>query len=213
MRQFSKVLLDPDDCVMLIIDEQPQMFFGVESTSRATIMNNVVGLAKAAKIFQVPLVLSTIEADTFSGQLYSALQNVYPQLMPIDRTNINSWEDQNVVKAVEKTKRKKLIIAGLWTEACVTFPALCAKSDGYDVYVVTDASGGATKEAHDMAIQRMLQAQIKTITWAQLMLEFQRDWNNKETYQQVMDVVKTHAGAYGLGVEYAETMLPQQSSN
>jgi len=209
MAAFSKELLDPKECVMLIIDHQPQMFFGVESTQRTAVMNNIVGLAKAMKVFEVPVIFSTIEAKTFSGPLYCALQNVFPDLVPIDRTNINAWEDKNVLKEVEKTKRKKLIIAGLWTEACVCFPALCAKSDGFDVYAVTDASAGATKEAHDMAIQRMIGAQVKPLTWAQVLLEFQRDWSHKKTYQQVMDIIKTHAGAYGLGVEYAEAMLPQ----
>jgi nicotinamidase-related amidase len=209
MRDYQKVLLDPEQSAVAIIDHQPQMYFGVESTARPTIENNVTGLAKAAQLFQVPCILTTVEAQSFSGYMYSKLQNVYPKVAPIDRTFINAWEDNNFKKAVEGTKRKKIILAGLWTEACVAFPALCMKEDGYDVYVATDACGGATKDAHDMAVQRMIQAGIKPVTWAQVLIEWQRDWNNKDTYDGVMSIVKEHGGAYGLGVEYTETMLPQ----
>ena len=207
MRNYPNVLLDPEQSIVIVIDHQPQMYFGVESTSRSAIENNVLGLAKAAKLFKVPCILSTVEAKSFSGYMYSKLQEVYPEVKPIDRTNINSWEDANIKKAVEGTGRKKVIIAGLWTEACVAFPALCMQQESYDVHVATDACGGATKEAHDMAILRMTQAGIKPLTSMQVMLEWQRDWNNKDTYAGVMSIVKEHGGAYGLGVEYTETML------
>ena len=207
MRDYPNVLLDPEQSVVIVIDHQPQMYFGVESTSRSAIENNVLGLAKAAKLFKVPCILSTVEAKSFSGYMYSKLQEIYPDVKPIDRTNINSWEDANIKKAVEGTGRKKVVIAGLWTEACVAFPALCMQQEGYDVHVATDACGGATKEAHDMAILRMTQAGIKPLTSMQAMLEWQRDWNNKDTYAGVMSIVKEHGGAYGLGVEYTETML------
>lgn len=209
MRNYSETLLDPDLSVVIIIDHQPQMYFGVESTPRCEIENNVVGLAKAAQLFKVPCILTTVEAKSFSGYMFSKLQQVYPQVAPIDRSSINSWEDQNLKKAVEGTNRKKAIIAGLWTEACVAFPALSMRSDGYDVYVVTDASGGASTEAHNMAVMRMVQAGIKPVTWMQVMLEWQRDWNNKETYDGVLSIVKEHGGAYGLGVEYSESMRKQ----
>ena len=211
MRNYPNALLDPAQSIVIIIDHQPQMYFGVESTSRSAIENNVVGLAKAAKLFNVPCILSTVEAKTFSGYMYSKVQAVYPDVTPIDRTSINAWEDVNLKKAVEATGRKKVIIAGLWTEACVAFPALCMQQEGYDVHIATDACGGATKEAHDMAIQRMVQAQVKPLTAMQVMLEWQRDWNNKDTYAGVMSIVKAHGGAYGLGVEYSETMLPKQA--
>jgi nicotinamidase-related amidase len=199
--------MDPSKCAMIIIDEQPQMFFGVTSDSRRNIENNVVALAKTAQLFNVPCILSTIAAQTFSGYMYSKLQEVYPNVQPIDRTSINAWEDANLKKAVEGTKQKNIIIAGLWTEACVTFPALSMIEDGYKIYVVTDASGGATKDAHDMAVMRMVQAGVIPVTWEQVLLEFQRDWNNKDTYNGVMTIVKEHGGAYGLGVEYSESML------
>ncbi|MDR1774072.1 MAG: isochorismatase family protein, partial [Clostridioides sp.] len=151
MYKYKDILLAPEDCVLVIIDEEPQMFFGVEGSNRAMIMNNVVGLAKAAKIFSIPCILSTVEANQFSGPLYSKLQEVYPNQKPIDRTSLNSWEDENFRNAVMQTGRKKLLIAGLWTEVCVTLPTLCALSEGYDVYVIADACGGASKQAHDMS--------------------------------------------------------------
>jgi nicotinamidase-related amidase len=200
-------LLDPAQSVLVVIDHEPQMYFGVESTQRGAIANNVVGLAKAAQLFGVPCVLTTVEAQTFSGPMYAELQAVFPQVTPIDRTNINAWEDANLKNAVAGTGRKKAIIAGLWTEACVLFPALCMLREGYDVFVVADACGGASKAAHDMAILRMTQAGVHPVTWMQVMLEWQRDWNNNETYDGVMAIVKAHGGAYGLGVEYAESML------
>ncbi|WP_195575675.1 hydrolase [Paenibacillus sp. 1001270B_150601_E10] len=207
MRDYQSCLLDPSQSVMLIIDEEPMMLFGVENSSRTAIMNNVVGLAKTADVFQVPCILSTIKATTFSGLLFPKLQAVYPHVTPIDRTSINAWEDVNIKQAVQAAGRSKLIIAGLWTEACVLFPALCARVDGYDVYVVTDASGGATKEAHDMAILRMVQAGVKPVTWQQVLLEFQRDWNNQNTYQAVANIIKDHSGAYGQCMDYVESMI------
>lgn len=201
-------LLNPDNCVVILIDHQPQMFFGIESASRAAIMNNVVGLAKAAKIFNIPTILTTIAAKSFSGPIIPQLQAVFPDQKPIDRTSMNSWEDKNLVAAVEKTKRKKLVIAGLWTEVCVAFPAISAIQAGYDVYAVTDASGATTVEAHNMAIQRMVQAGVAPITWVQFFCELQRDWARQETYQAVMDLAKEHGGAYGTGIFYAQSMLP-----
>ncbi|MCL1918240.1 MAG: hydrolase [Peptococcaceae bacterium] len=206
MRNYPKALLDPAQCAVVIIDHQPQMYFGVESAPRCIIENNVIGLAKAAQLFGVPCMLTTVAAQTFSGPTYAKLQSVYPQVVPIDRTAINAWEDANLKKAIEGTQRKRLIIAGLWTEACVTFPALCMMEDGYEVFIAADACGGASGAAHDMAILRMTQAGVKPMTWMQVMLEWQRDWNNLETYEGVMTIVKEHGGAYGLGVEYSESM-------
>jgi nicotinamidase-related amidase len=206
-RNYPDALLDPAQSVVIIIDHEPQMYFGVSDKSREEIENSVVGLAKAAKLFNVPCILTTVTAEEFSGYMYSKLQDVYPTYVPIDRTAINCWEDANLKKAVEKTGRKKVIISGLWTEACVLFPSLCMKQEGYDVYFVEDACGGASTSAHEMAVKRMVQADVKPVTWMQVMLEWQRDWNNKETYDGVMSIVKEHGGAYGLGVEYAKSML------
>ena len=210
MRNYQKSLLDPTQVAILLIDHEPQMFFGVESTCRNSVLNAVTGLAKTAQVFQIPIVLSTVEAKTFSGPLVSKVQNVYPDITPIDRTTLNAWEDMNFQNAVKQTKRKKLLIAGLWTEVCVALPTLAALEDGYEVYVVADASAGSSKEAHQMALQRVIQAGAKPVTWQAALLEMQRDWANKDTYQAVMNVIGEHGGAYGLGVEYANAMIPKQ---
>jgi nicotinamidase-related amidase len=183
------------------------MFFAVESSERQKVLNAVTGLAKVAKIFNIPLILSTVEAFTFSGPLIPKIQNEFPGIVPIDRTTLNAWEDKNFRKAVETTGRKKLLIAGLWTEVCVALPTLSAIEDGYKVCVVTDASAGSSRESHNMAIQRMTMAGAVPVTWQAAMLEMQRDWANKDTYQAVMDVVTEHSGAYGIGVNYANTMV------
>ncbi len=203
----SLELLNPNNCVLALIDHQPQMFFGVESANRETIKNNTIGLAKTAKIFKVPTILTTVAAETFSGPLIPQLQAVFPNQKPIDRTSMNSWEDKNFVNAVEKTKRKKLVIAALWTEVCLAFPALSALAAGYEVYAVVDASGATTLEAHQSAIKRLTQAGVVPVTWVQVLCELQRDWARQETYEQVLALVKEHAGAYGIGVFYAQSML------
>jgi nicotinamidase-related amidase len=207
MSKSSLELLNPKNCAFIFIDHQPQMFFGVQSADRQTIQNNVVGLAKTAKIFNVPSILTTVAAKSFSGPMIAELQAVFPDQKPIDRTSMNSWEDKNLVAAVEKTQRKKIVIAALWTEVCLAFPALSAIAEGYEVYAVTDASGGTSKEAHEMAIQRMTMAGVIPVTWVQVMCELQRDWARQETYAPVMQVAKEHAGAYGIGVFYAQSML------
>ena len=207
MNKSSLELLTPNNCTIAFIDHQPQMFFGVESANRQTIVNNVVGLAKTAKAFKVPTVLTTVAAKSFSGPLIPQLQAVFPDQKPIDRTTMNSWEDKNFVAAVEKTKRKKLVIAALWTEVCLAFPAISAIAAGYDVYAVVDASGGTTVEVHNAAIQRMVHVGVIPVTWIQVLCELQRDWARQETYQPVMEIIKEHGSAYGLGIIYAESML------
>lgn len=207
MTKSTLELLSPTNFTLALIDHQPQMFFGVQSTDRETIINNVVGLAKAAKVFKVPTVLTTVAAKSFSGPLISQIQAVYPDQKPIDRSTMNSWEDQNFRNAIEKTGRKKIVMAALWTEVCLAFPAISALEAGYDVYAVVDASGASTTEAHETAIKRMTQAGIVPVTWLQVLCELQRDWARQETYDAVLKVVKEHGGAYGCGVFYAETMM------
>ncbi len=203
----SLELLAPDNCALALIDHEPQMFFGVQSTDRETIINNVTGLAKAAKIFKVPTILTTVAAKSFSGPLIPQIQAVFPDQKPIDRTTMNSWEDKNFVAAVEKTRRKKIVMAALWTEVCLAFPAISAIQAGYEVYAVIDASGASTIEAHKMAIKRMTQAGVIPVTWLQVLCEWQRDWARQETYADVMKLIKQHGGAYGTGVFYVETMM------
>jgi nicotinamidase-related amidase len=210
MRSYKNCLLAPEDSVVALIDYQPQMIFGVQGAVREQIINGATGLAKACQTFGVPCVLTTVTAHTFAGNLISQIQNVFPDITPIDRTNINAWEDANFQQVVVGSKRKKLIIGGLWTEACALFPSLCALSDGYEVYVVTDICGGSSRQSHITAVERMSQAGVIPVTWQQVMLEWQRDWANKATYNGVMSIVKEHGGAYGMGVEYSEEMLPPQ---
>ena len=200
-------LLNADNCAVIFIDHQPQMSFGVASIDRHLLMNNVIGLAKAVKAFNVPAILTTVETESFSGQMWPQLLDIFPDHEPIERTSMNSWEDTNFVEQVEKIGRKKLVIAALWTEVCLAFPALGAMEAGYEVYAVVDASGGTSPEAHDMAIQRITQAGAVPVTWQQVLLEFQRDWARKDTYDAVIEIVKEHSGAYGMGVEYAYTMV------
>ncbi|MGG0813093.1 hydrolase [Paenibacillus alvei] len=200
-------LLTPENSAIILIDHQPQMIFGTQSADRQTIINNTVGLAKTAKIFNAPIILTTVAAESFSGPLHPHIQEVFPDQKPIDRTSMNSWEDKNFIEAVKKTGRKKLIIAALWTEVCLAFPTISAIKEGYEVYIVTDASGGTTTEAHNTAIQRMIQAGAIPVTWLSVLLEYQRDWAREETYDAVVNVAKEHAGAYGTGIVYAKTMF------
>jgi nicotinamidase-related amidase len=205
--QPSEKLLTPKNHTLILIDHQPQMAFATRSIDVAELRNNVTGLAKAASAFKVPTILTTVAAKSFSGPVFPELQAVFPDLKPIDRTTMNTWEDQRVVDQVKKYGRKKVVMAALWTEVCLLEPALSAIDEGYDVYIVTDASGGVTKEAHDMSVQRMVQAGAHPITWLQYMLELQRDWARGETYAPVMNIAKEHGGGYGLGIVYASEMF------
>ena len=200
-------LLTPDNCVVTLIDHQPQMAFGVQSIDRATLLNNTVGLAKAAKVFDVPMVLTSVASKTFSGPIWPEIQAVYPDQEPIDRTTMNSWEDPRYVEAIKATGKKKIVMAALWTEVCLTFPTLDAIEEGFEVYIVTDASGGTSDDAHNQASARMVQAGAIPVTWQQVMLEWQRDWARGETYVAVNNVIKEHSGAYGMGVRYAKDMF------
>ena len=200
-------LLTPENSTLIFIDHQPQMLFGVTNIDRQMLINNVIGLAKTAKTFNVPTVLTTVETQSFSGYMWPQLLALFPDQTPIERTSMNSWEDAKFVAEVERIGLKKLVMAALWTEVCLVFPTIQAIEAGYEVYIVVDASGGTTQVAHDMAVQRMIQAGAIPVTWQQVLLEYQRDWARKETYDAVIDIVKEHSGAYGSGVEYAYTMV------
>lgn len=200
-------LITPDNSVIAFIDYQPQMFFGVQSSDRQAVLSNVLGLAKAARAFRVPTILSTVETKGFSGNMAPQLLDVFPEHPLIERSTMNSWEDAAFRQAVEATGRKKLVLTALWTEVCLAFPAIEAVRDGYDVYFVTDSSGGTSPAAHEHAIQRMIQAGATPLTWIQLALEWQRDWARKEHYDEVLAIMKEHGGAYGQGIEYAYTMV------
>jgi nicotinamidase-related amidase len=201
-------VLTPQNSQLIIIDQQPQMAFAVQSIDRQTLKNNVVGLAKAAAAFNVPTTITTVETESFSGYTYPELLEVFPGKPVLERTSMNSWDDQKVRDALAANGRKKVVVAGLWTEVCNTTFALCAMLEGdYEIYMVADASGGVTKEAHDYAMQRMVQAGVVPVTWQQVLLEWQRDWARRDTYDAVIGIAREHSGAYGMGADYAYTMV------
>ncbi len=203
----EKGLLTPDNCVVALIDLQPQMLFGVANFDRQTVIEMNVLLAKAARVFDVPVVLTTVETKGFSGNLWPQIEAVFPDRTPIERSSMNSWDDPDFVGAVERTGRRKIVLAGLWTETCVALATVQALHDGYDVYVVEDCCGDVSQLAHENAMKRVGQAGAKPVTALSVLLEWQRDWAAKDTYDAVLDIIKTHCGAYGMGVEYASTML------
>ena len=201
-------LLTPQNSQLIIIDQQPQMAFGVQSIDRQTLKNNVVALAKSAKVFKVPTTITTVETESFSGHTYPELLAVFPDHKILERTSMNSWDDQNVRDALAATGRKKVVVAGLWTEVCNAMFALSAmKEGGYEIYMVADASGGTSAEAHKYAMDRMVQAGVVPVTWQQVLLEWQRDWARKDTYDATIGIVQEHSGAYGMGVDYAYTLV------
>jgi len=206
-KRSEKGLLTPDNCVVALIDHQPQMMFGVAGFDRQSIINNTVALAKATRIFDVPVVLTTVETKSFSGNMWPQLKAVFPGREPIERSSMNSWDDPKFVNAIAKTGRKKIILAGLWTETCIALPAIQAIHDGYEIYVAEDCCGDVSQLNHDNAMRRMIQAGAKPVTALSTLLEWQRDWAQRDTYDAVMDLVKNHFGAYGIGVEYAYTMV------
>lgn len=207
LHRSEKGLLTPDNCVFTFIDLQPQMLFGVQNFDRQSVINSNVALAKAARIFDVPVVLSTVETKSFSGNLWPQVQAVFPRHVPIERTSMNSWDDKNFVAAIKRTGRTKIVLAGLWTETCVALATVQAIYDGYELFVVEDCCGDISQLAHDNAMRRVIQAGAKPVSSLSVMLELQRDWAEHDTYEAVMDTVKSHYGAYGAGVEYAYTMI------
>ncbi len=201
-------VLTPTNCQMIFIDQQPQMAFGVQSMDRQALKNNTVALAKAARAFAIPTIITTVETASFSGHTYPELLDVFPGHDILERSSMNSWDDQKVRDALAANGKKKVVVSGLWTEVCNNSFALCAMAEGqYEIYMVADASGGTSREAHDYAMQRMIQAGVIPVTWQQVMLEWQRDWARKDTYDAVMAIVREHSGAYGMGVDYAYTMV------
>ena len=205
----SPELLNPTNHALVLIDYESQMAFPVKSISVEELRNNTAIVAGASKIFNVPTVVTTVAEKSFSGPVFPEVSEFYPVNTSnyIDRTTMNTWEDVNAHKAITGKNKKKIVLAGLWTSVCIVGPALSAKADGYDVYVITDASGDVSKEAHEMAMNRLIQQGIKPITSVQYLLELQRDWARGETYAPVTSLVKKYGGAYGIGIQYAHEML------
>lgn len=204
-------LLTPTNCALILIDHQPFQFAGLRSHDTQTIINNVVGLTKAAKIFGVPTLFTTVVEDK-GGYLIKQLQDVFPEQKPIDRTFINTWEDERVVAWVRKTGKKKIVMAALWTEICLAMPVIHALGEGYEVYIVTDASGGVSVEAHEMAIQRMVQAGAVPITWTVFGSELQRDWARTKTVPGLAQSLLDHAGNVGTSLSWEWQLLAAASS-
>ncbi|MEL6596015.1 MAG: hydrolase [Pseudomonadota bacterium] len=209
-------VLTPENSQLIFIDHQPQMAFGVQSIDRQTLKNNTVALAKAGKIFGIPTIITTVETEAFSGHTYPELLDVHPDAPLLERTSMNSWDDQKVRDALAKGAaegRKKIVVSGLWTEVCNLGFALSTLADtDYEIYMVADASGGTSVDAHNYAMDRMVQAGVIPVTWQQVVLEWQRDWARKETYDAVIALVQEHSGAYGMGVDYAYTMVHKAPS-
>jgi len=210
MQAFTKVgleaLLTPDNCVVVMIDHQPFQLANVNSHEPTMVINNAIGLAMTAKAYGIPTILTTVNEES-GGRIFKGIQDVFPDHETINRTYINAWEDQRVVEAVKKTRRKKLVFAALWTEMCLAMPALHAMGDGYDVYVVTDASGGVSVEAHDMAIRRLVAAGAQPVTWLAMAGELQRDWARTQYLGDVAKIFAERAGATGSALAWETQLL------
>src|SRR6478735_5650307 len=197
-------LLTATNCALALIDHQPQMAFGVASgIDRQLLVNNVLMLASGAKLFGVPTILTTVETESFSGAMWPQLLDIFPTQKPIERTGMNSWDTPAFRDAIKKTGKKNILLSGLWTEVCITWPTLNMISEGYNIYVVEDACAATSPAAQEAALSRMTQAGAVRMTTVATVLEFQRDWAKREHYDALMDLIREHGGAYGVGIEYA----------
>lgn len=200
-------LYTAEDSAVVFIDHQPQMTFGVANIDRASLINNVTLLAKVAKEFKVPAVITSVETESFSGYVWPQLLDVFPGQAVVERTSMNSWDDAGFRKAIEATGKKNIIMTGLWTEVCVTWPTIEMIAAGYNIYVVEDCCGATSQMAQEAALSRMVQAGAIRLTTIAALLEWQRDWAKREHYNNLMTLIKAQGGAYGAGVEYAYTMV------
>jgi nicotinamidase-related amidase len=202
-----RTLLVPTECALLLVDQQAGLAFGVESIDRQTLVNNVVALARTASVFELPVIVSTSASRVYSGPLMPAIQAALPGLQSIERHNMNLWEDITGRTAVQATGRRRLLVSGLLTEACVSFPVLSALAEGYQVYVVADTCGGLTPVSHEHALRRLEASGAIVTSWIQVLLELQRDWTRHETYDGARAIVEAHGGGYGIGLSYARDMI------
>lgn len=202
-------LLSPSNHALVLIDFEGQMGFATKSISMTELRTNTAIVAGASKIFNVPTLVTTVAEQSFSGPVFPEVEEFYPQATSgyIDRTSMNTWEDKAAYEAITGFQKKKLVLAGLWTGVCIVGPALSAIAEGYEVYVITDACGDVSTEAHERAVQRMIQAGAVPITSIQYLLELQRDWARQETYVAVTNLMKKYGGSYGIGIQYAHNML------
>jgi nicotinamidase-related amidase len=210
LKNGLNALLTPKQSVLVLIDHQPFQFANLHSHEPMMIVNNVIGLAKAAKAFNVPTILTTVLEDR-GGKLIKGLQDVFPDQKPIDRTWINTWQDARVVDAVKNTGRKQVVMAALWTEICLAMPAIQAAGEGYEVYAVTDASGGVSAEAHEMAVRRMMMAGVVPMNWLAVASEWQRDWARQDSATALGEMVLPHTGATGTSFAWELQLLGQKA--
>lgn len=206
MSHYHK-LYTAEDSAVVFIDHQPQMTFGVSNIDRAMLINNVTLLAKVAKEFNVPAVITAVETESFSGYVWPQLLDVFPGQQVVERTSMNSWDDEGFRAAIKATGRKNIIMTGLWTEVCVTWPTIEMLGEGYNIYVVEDCCGATSSAAQEAALSRMVQAGAVRVTTMPALLEWQRDWARRDHYNNLMGIIKNQGGAYGVGVEYAYTMV------
>lgn len=209
----GKTLLTPQDHTLILIDYQPQMAFATKSIDPVELRNNAAMIAKAAKSFKVSTILTTVAAKSFSGPMFSEIKNVFSEQKAIDRTTMNTWEDQNIINEVNKIGKNRIVLAGLWTSVCIAGPALSAIEQGFEVYVISDACGDISDEAHEMAMNRMIQAGVRPLTSLTYLLELQRDWARGETYKSTTGIAEDNGGGYGLGLIYAKTMFNAQEGH
>jgi len=203
----GKTLISPTDHALVLIDFQSQMAFATKSIDATLLRNNAALIANAAAGFKVPTILTTVAEKSFSGPMFSEITDAFPGQPLLDRTSMNTWEDAAVIEEVNRIGKERLVFAGLWTSVCIVGPVLSALDQGFDVYFISDASGDISVEAHERAVQRMIQAGAKPMTALQYLLELQRDWARGETYDLTTGIAKKFGGAYGLGVTYAKTMF------
>lgn len=183
-------LLTPQNAALVIIDFQPVQVGSIQSRPKRELVANITALARIGKLYQLPVVLSTVNVKTGRNQpTIHQIVEVLNEVVPIDRTSINAWEDEDFVRAVKATGRKKLIMAALWTEVCLVHPALDAIREGFEVYPVIDCVGGTSPEAHQLGVQRLVQAGGKPVGWVQLICELQRDWNREKTTPGFADIL------------------------
>jgi nicotinamidase-related amidase len=206
-------LLIPSDGVVLIVDPQPGLAFAVQSLDRQLLLNNLIAVAKTAKAFSLPLIVSTSASKVYSGPVFAALREHIADVAPLERKSMNAWEDAAVRAAVVGSGRKVLLVAGLLTEACVSFSAINAVEAGFHARCIADACGGVTQESHRLALDRMRDFGVQMTSWLQLLLELQRDWTRRETYDSARAIVEQHAGGYGIGLAYARDMIASPATS
>lgn len=200
-------LLSPADHILILIDYQSQMSFATKSIDAVNLRNNAALVAKAAKEFGVSTILTTVAEKTFSGPMFDEILSAFPGETAIDRTSMNTWEDTKVIARVNAIGKQRIVLGGLWTSVCIVGPAASAIDQGFEVYVIADACGDVSEEAHERAMQRMIQLGARPMTSVQYLLELQRDWARSATYNQTVRTAIENGGAYGLGLIYAKTMF------